>query len=420
MDSSINIKPTKNKEDKWELRLIRNLWVIMLIVISILFALGLVAFLWNRDSFNFDSPIDESLWGLFGEYIGGVLGTIITFFSVYLLIKTLRFQINSNDVINTNNQRNTGIYVLQQFHDTFTTLVSLYHNSIEAFKFDDVQMGKRFLHEQVKLLQFNYRSSSIPHETQVRQTTDAFNDFYTTYREYAAVYFRLIYRIFQHIDSSDISEKKKSDYAKIIRCQLSEDEMFLLRYNAMTSNGKKMQIYINRYNLLKHLPILNLLEFSNWRNKISETQKNYLDSFLLNIRKKMMSAFLSQFDSEKKIKFDTDDKKYCVKIEIAKDNTFTKLEIIKNKKVGNVTDVLSSTFDKFTEGDILGLIDAFIQEVFIFTNFSIYAIASEMKIEKDISKVVGQKQDTFWITIKNKNNYPLILSQRQLDVPKHI
>ena len=147
MDSSVNIKLSKNKEDKWELRLIQNTWVAMLIVLSFLFGIGLVAFLWKRDKFVFDLPIDSSSWGLFGEYVGGVLGTIITAFSVYLLIKTLRFQITSNNQINANNSRNTEIYVLQQFHDTFTTLVALYQNSIEAFKIDDEQKGKKFFHE---------------------------------------------------------------------------------------------------------------------------------------------------------------------------------------------------------------------------------------------------------------------------------
>jgi hypothetical protein len=418
MDSSINIKPAKSKGDKWELRLIQNVWVIMSVVLSFLFVIGLVAFLWEKDKFAFDSPIDSDSWGLFGEYIGGILGTIITFFSVYLLIKTLRFQIKSNDEINSNNKRNTEIYVLQQFHDTFTTLVSLYQNSIEAFKIDDEQKGKKFFHEQVKKLQSGFNSSAENYEKQVRQTIDSFNSFYTQFREYAAVYFRLLYRVFQLIDSSEISECKKAEYAKIVRCQLSEDEMFLLRYNAMTTNGKKMQIYINRYNLLKHFPIMSLLEFTIWRKKISEIEKNYIDSFFVDIRKRMMSALLSQSDTDKKFKQEMEDKKYCVKIEISKDNTSAKLEIIKNKKVNAVTDTLSLVLDKFTEKEILELIDAFIQEVYIFSNFSVYASVLEMKIEKDINKAVGQKQDTFWVTIKNKGNYPLILSQRQLDTPR--
>ena len=152
--------------------------------------------------------------------------------------------------------------------------------------------------------------------------------------------------------------------------------------------------------------------------KISEIEKNYVDSFLVDIRKRMMSALLSQSDTDKKFRQDTEDKKYSVKIEMAKDNTFAKIEIVKNKKINNPTDTLSLAFDKFSDKEIQELIDAFIQEVYIFSNFNVYASVLEMKIEKDINKAVGQKQDTFWVTIKNKGNYPLILSQRQLDIPR--
>jgi hypothetical protein len=425
MDSTVKkIKPSKDSKWKLELSKIQILWSSIIIVLCILFMSGLVAFLWKRELFDFDYPIDSSAWGTFGDYIGGVLGTIVAFFSIYLLIKTLNNQIDSNEKINKVNEQNIAIYTLQQFHDTFNTLVSLYHNSIEAFKIDDEQKGKKFFHEQVKKLQNDFTDTTSNYEQQVKKTVDAFNTFYTKYREYAAVYFKLLYRVFQLIDSSKIPEHKKAEYAKIVRCQLSEDEMFLLRYNAMTQNGRKMQTYVNRYNLLKHLTTMSLLEFTTWRNKLSlEVERNYLDSLFINIRKLMMSALLSQSDSDKKFEQETEDKKYCIKGEISQNNTSVKLEIIRNNKIKNNKnntnqETLGSALDKFTDDEILGLIDAFVKEVFIFSNFSIYADILNMVIEKDVNKAVGQKQDTFWITIKPKDNYPLILSQRQIEVPK--
>jgi hypothetical protein len=53
-----------------------------------------------------------------------------------------------------------------------------------------------------------------------------------------------------------------------------------------------------------------------------------------------------------------------------------------------------------------------------FSDTVIQQVWQNVVIEKDVNKAVGQKQDTFWITIKNKDGYPLILSQRQIEVPK--
>lgn len=426
MENTINnnqppIEQIPNIEDKRELKFIQNIWIWSIVVLVLLFLVGLFAFVWEREKWDFSTSIDASTWGSFGEYTGGILGTIVAFLGIFFLVRTLQNQIKSNKEISDNNkeivknnERNTEIYRLQQFHDTFTMLVTLYQNSIESFQISGEKKGKKFFHEQVKKLQESFTETEKDYNKLVPKTINYFNSFYSEYREYASVYFRLLYRIFQLIDNSEISERKKSEYAKIVRCQLSEDEMFLLRYNAMTINGKKMQVYVNRYNLLKHLPIINLLEFSEWRKKVTDTEKNYLDSLFIDIKKRMCILL----EDRKSFQRDTEDEKYCIKGEIKEDNTF-RIEVIKQNKVkDHIKDSLSLVLDKFTENDFLELIDAFIKEVFIFSNFEVYAKHSDMAIEKEIDTAKQKQQDTFWITIKNKNNYPLILSQIQLESPQ--
>jgi hypothetical protein len=427
-----SLERDEKKSSRWEKLLghVTIAWIFKLLLLAILFVFvfGMIAFFWEREKFEFDYPIDASIWGSFGEWIGGVLGTMIAVFSIYLLIKTLNFQIEtlksqikSNEKINANNNRNTEIYILQQFHDTFNTLVSLYQNSIEDFKTDNNIKGKKFFHEQVKELQNSFTASNGDYEKEVQLAVNKFYEFYTKYREYASVYFRLLYRVFQHIDSfkiseDEISENKKIEYAKIVRCQLSEDEMFLLRYNAMTTSGENMKRFINRYNLLKHFPIMSLLEFNRWRSKITEIEKNSLDSLFVDFRKQMKGALQSL--GEKTFEHKTNDYKYLIKSEVAKNNTSAKFEIIKNNNISVSKDTISLALDKFDDDEIKELIDAFIQEVFIFSNFSIYTSLSNTDIKKDIYKVVVKKQDTFWVTIERKGNYPLILSQRQIDTPR--
>ena len=57
-----------------------------------------------------------------------------------------------------------------------------------------------------------------------------------------AYYYRLLYRIMQTIDDANVDDDTKRRYAKIFRCQISEEELILLRYNASTHYGKKMQV----------------------------------------------------------------------------------------------------------------------------------------------------------------------------------
>lgn len=48
-------------------------------------------------------PIDVGLFGTYGDFIGGVLGTFIALYSAYLLVRTLENQAATNEsVIRTN------------------------------------------------------------------------------------------------------------------------------------------------------------------------------------------------------------------------------------------------------------------------------------------------------------------------------
>ena len=97
----------------------------------------------------------------------------------------------------------------------------------------------------------------------------------------------------QTIDEAKVSDALKRRYAKIVRCQLSEDELLLLRYDALTINGSKMRSYINRYNLLKHLPLTKLLEFAYWQSKLKPQECNELDTMLITLSKGIKEIFVA-------------------------------------------------------------------------------------------------------------------------------
>lgn len=421
MESQLNINPeNKTKyEESNELRLINSVWAKYALVLLTIAFMSLFVFLSEHNLYYDEAKIETSKWAEFGEFIGGILGTAITFLSVYLLVRTLRVQIQSNIKINENNSQNTQIYLLQQFHDTFSSLIELYHNSVQSLKSDNDEVGKVWLHTKVKDLKAINLLSHIYGE-KVKSAVLSYDKFYMLHRECLSVYFRIIYRIIQCVDIASINEAKKAEYSKILRSQLSEDELFLLRYNAMTTNGKKMQVYINRYNLLKHLPIMCLMEFYSLRTKLSIDKINSLDTFFIFYRKKIRDLFLLEELTKVKIfTSETNDKKYKISIKVIRSNSLVRFQLEKQQsKIINSNDSFSIAFDALSDEELENLIEAFLLELFVYSNFSNYHklddLNSETKIQSRSDKV------KHIVTVKNKSGFPLILSQRQLDRPNQL
>lgn len=125
-------------------------------------------------------------------------------------------------------------------------------------------------------------------------------------------------------------EKYRVSYAKCIRGQLSEGEMLLLRYNCYTTYGKLMGQYINQFNLLKHLPIMSLLEFNNWRKTIGDQEKiNALDQVALNLKRTMSKMIDEEGEVTKTTKYSS---RYDVSICLSKNHDVFDIVFTKSKK----------------------------------------------------------------------------------------
>jgi len=54
--------------------------------------------------------------------------------------------------------------------------------------------------------------------------------------------------------------KDKTKYIRIVRAQLSTNEMLILFYNGLTDHGLKFKVLIEKYGLFKSLDVSRLLE----------------------------------------------------------------------------------------------------------------------------------------------------------------
>lgn len=260
--------------------------IIAFIVTGLLLLLAAaISFSWNDFHINTDSTIDSAKVAQFGDFVGGLVGSIWALAGVLLFYKALTeqrtdFKNNENalklqvDALNQQieefkqsrqeqvNSRKvyeeqSKILKTQQMESNFYSLLDVYRKIKSSIEFRNL----------IESLDKNYdpENNSIKrHETII----NSYGDLFLENREQLSHYFRIIYRIIRIIDSNNqISEKEKHLYTNILRAQLTDYEIILLYYNSHTSYGEKTRSLILKYNLLKHLPLFSTPGFKFFVNK---------------------------------------------------------------------------------------------------------------------------------------------------------
>lgn len=88
------------------------------IIAIIILLVGIVFFALHRD-YDSTLPIDGGLWGQYGDYVGGLVGTLLAYISIKLLNKNLQEQIVANRELRISNEDNRKVAALQQFDSSF-------------------------------------------------------------------------------------------------------------------------------------------------------------------------------------------------------------------------------------------------------------------------------------------------------------
>lgn len=416
------IVPQENPKEKNEKVFPFNLFWIE--IISLLIGgVSLVLFCIGRTLFNLGGAIDNEVWGQFGDFIGGIVGTLISYISVRLLVRNLREQMKSNQQQSESNSQNAKVFELQQFNEMFKLLFNQYQDTISNYRYGSDLTGQKAIAAIAKDIMLHGGTiNGGTYQERESKALSIYDSFYVNYHDVAPVHFRIIYRIFQLIDEAEISDTQRRDVAKIMRCQLSEEELFLLRYNCKSPYGVKMRLYLNRYNLQKHLPVLSLLEFSPYRFALADdTQRNRLNTELSVIRKVMRDLFIKQ-DDHLKVFVKTYTPRYQIRIEVAADNKEFKLELTKNENmpVSTVETDIDAVLEILGHDKINQLLYDFVCEVFVYSNFSLYNNIDSLNIEHDSQRQEHARIVKYFVRVSKEEEgqvYPLICAQKQLDKP---
>lgn len=383
--------------------------------LAILFVISSILYFIFGDS----NALTTDRWPGYGDFIGGILGTMVAYIGVKLLVKTLHSQERANRENAKSYDRASDVYDLQQFNEMFKLLFSEYSQSIQSYKIGNYEAGRESMHQIVEGLRNAGLEGIVNgnYDALAKQSMEIFNNYYVVNHTVASMQFRILYRIFCLIESAKISERRKTDVIKILRCQLSEDELILIRYNAMSSHGENMRRYINRYNILKHLPVMNLLEFSNpCKTKLSEASRNCITTEFNRWRKDIGKCFSEELDKDKQYEYNYT-KRYKAKITIQKDKKLFIFELTKfnkNTENGKETDIWT-VFDMFAVEELKEFLLNLFLDYFEYSNFNMLN-NGEIVQTTDIITSTSSCSDTIKIELK-RDNYQIRCKSNNDDGP---
>jgi len=270
-------------------------WTIINSILAVCVTLIVLFILWIWEKpFSSDWPIDYTAFGTYGDFFGGVVGTLFAIIGVVFVYYTFK---NQSD-FQKKDQVESRFFELLKLHEKNVEelknidndIFNLYIKNIKNFvaiinKFNQ-EKSKNWNNETVvKLgyLYFFYGASEYTQErligisldtNEVKELNDYIKELGIVYNGTFAdfgKYFRQLFQIVTYIDNKSIlSYKDKEQYIKSLRVRLNIEEQYLLFLNSIVSNGldwekgiengkeeekeKVNKQLITKYNLLKNIP----------------------------------------------------------------------------------------------------------------------------------------------------------------------
>ena len=400
---------------------------------------AIIIFAVHRDYFLWSESFNEQVFGTFGDFVGGFLGTIVAFITMILLIKTLQNQIevNGNVIITNNNVIKTNNRLvdtsLQQIHQTdailfdskFNAYMKAYHDALTLYKQGD-KTGRERLDILVDSCRTDFRNE-LKYIQRSEAAVKTFEEFYAENRLPMSVHMRTLYLLMKMIsDDTTIDENTRVHYAKLVRGQLSESEMFMIRYNCYSAYGQNMQFLVNRFNLLKHLSMMNLMEFNKWREAMAGDDEliNSLDAMFLTLKDNMENLMYYDPDEEghRVLRYQIS-KRYEIELKFMENNkqyTFQLFKIVQRGRTGNIRrPAIENALDRLSIGNMRQLFLDFHIDYVLVNNFHYFN--GNNNGQRKRAKIRSDKKDeedgVLSVICTVESEYPIILKNAQMENP---
>lgn len=210
--------------------------------------------------------------GEFGDFFGGVLNPILTFLMFVGLIITIVMQkselvLARNEFERTANALNEQSVSSKQqvIENTFFNLLKLQSDIVESLKFNDGILCCALNVNDDDTTGRAVFSSIISWMTDSKnkdRSLSNYESFQETENHVIGHYFRALYQVLKFINDSDITDKEKLRYSRLMRAQLSSDELTLLCFNCICPNVDEGQFraLLIEFKMLEHLQLTSAAE----------------------------------------------------------------------------------------------------------------------------------------------------------------
>jgi hypothetical protein len=224
--------------------------------------------------------------GVFGDFMGGVLNPILTFFTLFGLIATIVIQRQELRLSRHEYEKTADALSTQAIETTFFNILDLHHKIVDNLKVDLEELSYRseaekalkgisasFINAQlgVKLSSkgFKVEGRAVFEEilaflsVEAKSPNDALDRYKNIQQHHNHVlghYFRNLYQALKVIDSYEehkLTNEQKRKYSSILRAQLSTKELALLFINCIegVSDSGQFKNLLIEFQMLEHLPI---------------------------------------------------------------------------------------------------------------------------------------------------------------------
>jgi uncharacterized membrane protein len=253
----------------------RPWWIIIISLILLLCVGSFIAYGYvHPQTFK-----DLSTWG---DFVGGTLNPILTFLTVIGLLVTIHLQqrelrLTRKELRLTREEQAKSSKALeaqnlttkqQRFENTLFSMIEMLNqivNAMDVGEGDKKIIGRDCFTRFYKRIQSLYSMSNQQEfngEIRIADDFDgliaikSYNRIYDEMQSDLGHYFRVLYNIFRYIDQSEFAD---GIYAKILRAQLSNQELLIIFYNNATQRGKAFAALAERFELYDNLDIKGLL-----------------------------------------------------------------------------------------------------------------------------------------------------------------
>jgi len=225
---------------------------------------------------------DFSKLGEWGDFFGGTLNPLLTFLTFMGLLITIVLQQSELKESRKEFKRSADALFeqslntrKQSFESTFFQMISIHNDLVNSIdlqsKNGNLTQGRDCFNTFYTRLNKQYRDDIKNYMGGGQSDKVVLEHTYKTFWKYHQTelghYYRYLYNVVRFVSESNYDD---GPYIRLIRAQLSDQELLMLFYNSTSEYGRNFKKYIEQYALLDNMPEIRLLN-SNHKDLLNKS-----------------------------------------------------------------------------------------------------------------------------------------------------